>query len=215
MSIKSDYDEILNTFGKIGPLGKLFLIISLFFSVSSITSLADKIFEWKGFIQAALTAYRSYFVNPITSSASNIGLTYSPNEIHAAVLGSISISIGMRLMAAGQSVAFNIINEKYRSELKPNLLFYWIAGTLFPIGIWLWYGLSIRTPNILLATLSFLTYPIIIVITKIIIDKFIFQGGYLEKDSFSYLRSYYSYVLTVFLIVGIFGAINAGYTRTN
>lgn len=214
MSIKSDFDEILKSFGKVGPLSKLLMLLTIFLSVSSITSLADKIFEWKGFILNALTTYRDYFVNPITSLAYSIGLKYSPNEIHAAVLGSISISIGMRLLAAGQLVAFNKINEKYNSDVKPNLTFYWVAGILCPIGIWLWHGLSSREPNLSLSIFALLTYPLIIITTKIVMDKFFFKDGYLEKGRFSYLRSYYSYVTLVLIIVGILGAFNTGITRT-
>ena len=44
------------------------------------------------------------------------------------------------------------------------------------------------------------------------VDK-IPEDGYLEKENFSYFKSYYSYVITALLIVGILGAVNAGLTK--
>jgi hypothetical protein len=214
MGMLSDLNEFsLKKFKAFGPLGKLLMVIAYFIAVSAITTLADVVFQWKGFILQGVKFYVEFVVNPLILFSSYIGLKYDRNEIHAAVLGTISILIGMRLLADGQIAAYKIISARYKCEVKPNLVLYRAIGITFPIGIWLWYGLTEQSPNFLVLIPIVLLYPVFIVIPKIIMTKFD-KGAYFEKEEFSYFVTYYAYVAYVLLAVGVLGAINLGLTRS-
>ena len=65
MGFKSDYEEMTSSFEKMGGLGKLFIGVSFFITVSSVTSLSEVVFKWKGFILEALKSYQKYFVETL------------------------------------------------------------------------------------------------------------------------------------------------------
>jgi len=200
--------EFKEAFKKGGILTKILLILGFFFTVSSITSLSSVVIEWKGFILETLNFYHMYFVNPISSAASLFGLHYSKMEIHLATISSVCVTVGMRLLAAGQRIAFREINAKYNSNLSPSMTLYWVLGIGFPIGIWGWYGFSdpIIRPWVTLFVSVF--YPAFIVLPKLIMSKF----GWLiyENGHFSYIKGYYSYMAAIFLIIGVLAAVNSG-----
>lgn len=214
MGFKSDYDEMTSAFGKMGALGKLFIGVSFFITVSSITSLSDVVFQWKGFILEALTAYQKYFVEPLKAYGLQIGLNYQDYEIHSAVILSTVIVLGMRLLMLGQKVAFDEINKNYNSDLKPKLLFFKLNIIIFPLLLWLGYGFSDMVFNIFPHVILALIYPVILVAPKILMcwmsDS---NSGYLERYRFNYFKLYYSYMLAVFMVVGILAAINLGLTK--
>lgn len=188
--------------------------VSFFLTASSLASLSKVIISWKGFILEGLNTYQVYFVSPIVSVATSIGLEYEAFEIHAAVLLSISVTTGMRLLSMGQIVAFDEINQKYASNMKPNLMVYRFIGFLFPPAVWLGYGLSSKPVNLYFVISLFVFYPLLLVVPKLIMDKFSLESGYyIEKGKFNYFKSYYSYILTAVLIVCILGAINIGLRR--
>ena len=166
------------------------------------------IVEWKGFILEGLHFYQEYFVETIESLTSPIGLNYSQAEIHIATISSITVAIGMRILAIGQLVAFRVINEKYDSDLKPNLIFYWAMAVLYTLGIWGWYGVADPQLRPWLTALVTISYPVFIVAPMYLMDRFGEEA--LEKGRYSYFKSYYMYVLSLVLIVCILGAINLG-----
>lgn len=186
---------------------RIFLILGFFFSLSSLTSLSSTIVEWKGFILEGIEFYQLYFVEPIASSASNFGLSYSRSEIHAAIVSSICVTVGMRILAVGQQVAFRVINKKYNSNLKPNLTVFWGVAIAYSIGIWVWFGISESVIRPWFLALSIVFYPFFIVVPKIIWSK---SGGYFEKGEFSYFKSYFAYLSALLLIVCVLAAINTG-----
>jgi hypothetical protein len=208
MDLKKEIAEFRDSFRDGGVLTRTILILGFFFSLSSLTSLSSTIVEWKGFILEGIKFYQLYFVDPIASAASNFGLSYSQSEIHAATVSSICVTVGMRILAVGQQVAFRVINKKYNSDLKPSLAFYWGMAIAYPIGIWVWYGISdpvIRPWVLAIVTVS---YPVFIVVPKFIMSKF--DSEYFEKSDFSYFKSYYAYLGALLLIVCVLAAINTG-----
>ncbi|PMG51301.1 hypothetical protein [Vibrio splendidus] len=188
--------------------------ILFFIALSSITSLSDLIFHWKGFIADGLSLYQSYFVKPIQSIAENVGLSYSEPQIHSAIILSTTVGIGMKLLSDGQLEAFAKINEQYGSNLKPNLLYFKLVSFIFPLILWVSYGLSDVTiylvPHVLLA----LVYPFVLTGTKEVLVKLEkSDDGYREKSSFNYTRNYYCYLALIALFIGFLGAVNSGLTR--
>ena len=206
MNIHNEIEALRTYWKDSGPVGKVFLAIGFFFSVSSITSLSTEILNWKGFILDAITFYQTHFVDKISNFASLFGLSYSRDEIHAGVLISISAGVGMRLLAIGQIVAFRIINDRYNSEMKPNLGIYWILGIGIPIATWLLYGFFDPPVRLWLTVSVFILYPAFLVVPKL----FFGASGYLEKGQYNYFLSYYLYLAAIFFIVGVFAAINSG-----
>lgn len=211
MGLKGDFDELVSSYKNVSLPSRLFLIVSFFISVSSIASLADTIFKWKGFIADLLLFYREFVVEPIINTSSKVGFNFSNNEIHACLLLTITINIGMRLLAKGQIVAFDQINKKYSSNLKPDLRLFKFLAVVIPIASWFWYGLTDQDINLIYVWSITLAYPILLVGPKWLWTKFEKEeGAYMEKEHFSYFGKYYLYLSSIFLVVGVLGAINSG-----
>jgi len=208
MDLNKEITEFKESFKSGGALTKTFLVFGFILSVSSLTSLSSVVIGWKGFILEALNFYQLYFVSPISSCASIVGLHYSKAEIHVATISSICVTVGIRLIAEGQRIAFRKINAKYNSALVPNMTMYWVIAIVFPIGIWSWYGVSdpiIRTWVVVFVSVF---YPAFIVLPKLLMSKF----GWViyEKGHFSYVKSYYVYMAAIFAIIGSLAAVNSG-----
>ena len=208
MDISKEIEEFRKAFKEGGLLTRLFLLLGFLLSISSLTSLSSVIFEWKGFILEGIHFYQQYFVETVASLAIPIGLSYSQEEIHTATISSIIVAIGMRLLAIGQLVAFRVISEKYGSNIKPNLNFYWVMATLYPVGVWVWYGVSDPQLRPWLTVVVTICYPVFIVAPKFVLAKF--GNEPLEKGRYSYFKSYYMYILSLVLIVCALAAINLG-----
>ncbi|MFT6915616.1 MAG: hypothetical protein ACJAWL_001926 [Motiliproteus sp.] len=142
MDISKEVEGFRESFRDGGILTRTLLILDFLFTLSSLTSLSGIVVEWKGFILDGLNFYQSYFVSPVISVASIVGLEYSKTEIHVATISSICVTVGMRLLAIGQKAAYREINSRYDSELTPSMTFFWAMTIVIPTGIWLWYGIS-------------------------------------------------------------------------
>ena len=210
MGLKGDFEELTKSYKNVSNPSKIFLILSFFISVSSIASLADTIFKWKGFIADLLLFYRGFVVEPIINGASIFGFNYSSNEVHACMLLTITVTIGMRLLSMGQIIAFEQINKKYSSELKPNLRLFKFLGISVPVCAWLWYGLTNQEINLVVVWCITIGYPIFLVGPKLLLAKFDKKRGYIEQGHFNYFTQYYLYLGSILLVVGLFGAINSG-----
>ncbi len=190
MNLNKEIAEFKESFRSGGMLTKSLSMFGFVFAVSSITSLSSKVVEWKGFILDALQFYQNYFVNPLITGASSVNLHYSEAEVHVVTISSVCLAVGMRLLAIGQKAAFQEINSRYDSELKPNLNFYWVTAILVPVGLWLWYRLSNPPIRTWLVAFVALFYPVFIVVPKVIISKLGYEE--FEKNRFSYIKGYYT-----------------------
>ena len=65
MGLKADIEEVSRVWKSAPWRVKIFLGLALFLSTSSIASLSEAIFKWKGFALDALTFYRTYLVEPL------------------------------------------------------------------------------------------------------------------------------------------------------
>ena len=142
MNLDKEINEFYKSYEEGNLLTRILIVLAFFFSFSSLTSLSSKVVEWKGFILEGLKFYQSYFVDPVSNIAGFIGLGYTNLEIHVATVSSVCIALGMRIQILGQKVAFRNINNRYGSNVKPNLTVYWLIGVFTPIGIWVWYGIG-------------------------------------------------------------------------
>tara|TARA_R110000823_G_scaffold75923_2_gene173605 strand:- start:3495 stop:4157 length:663 start_codon:yes stop_codon:yes gene_type:complete len=64
--LKAELKHIKIKWGSLSLSAKILTGLSLLFSISSITSLSDVIFKWRGFIKDALDVYREYFSEPVS-----------------------------------------------------------------------------------------------------------------------------------------------------
>ncbi len=209
----SDYEEVVSVFNKVGPLQKVFLVFSFFMSISAIASLSETIFKWKGFILDAVAAYQNYLVLPLIHYAELGGLHYQEHEVHSAVILSTTVALGMRLLMLGQLFAFKKISEDRGSEIQPKLTYFKIMSILFPVGLWLAYGVTDSEIRLMPQVVMLLIYPVFLVGPKAILHMFGSENSYLEKGRFSYFKTYYAYLLAIAVVIGVLGAINSGLTR--
>ncbi|MEZ9473148.1 hypothetical protein AB4211_22815 [Vibrio lentus] len=216
INFDSDLNKVPVNSKGIGTFKKAFNGLLFFVALSSITSLSDYVFQWKGFIADGLSIYQKYFVGYIQSNAEHIGLTYSEQQIHSAVVLSTIVGIGMRLLCEGQLAAFAKINEQYGVELKPNLFLFKLVSFIFPLILWVSYGLTDANVYLLPHILLALFYPFILTGTKeamVKLDKN--DEGYREKSQFSYTKNYYGYLALIAMFICVLGAVNSGLTRVS
>ncbi|MGL5471573.1 MAG: hypothetical protein ACRDCT_25930, partial [Shewanella sp.] len=79
MNIRESFIEAVELYKKAGSLNRIFIMISFFLSVSSIASLSESIFKWKGFILDAVDFYQHYIAEIIIYYAGFVGLSYTQN----------------------------------------------------------------------------------------------------------------------------------------
>jgi hypothetical protein len=194
MDLNKEIAEFRSAFRDGGVLTRTFLILGFFFALSSLASLSSTIVEWKGFIREAINFYQLYLVGSISSVASKVGFSYSQAEINVSIISTVSITVGMRLLALGQKAAFREINARYGSELKPNLSMFWLISIVAPVGIWIWNGIFNPVIQPWVVAAVFVFYPAFLVGPKVILSKFKYE--YFEKNTFCYFKSYYAYIAT-------------------
>lgn len=86
MGLLGDIDEV-KLFWKTASLPtKIVLVVSTFLALSSITSLSEAIFKWKGFISDGLEFYYLYVSKPVRELLSFFGLIVTETKADYAIL---------------------------------------------------------------------------------------------------------------------------------
>lgn len=215
MGIKGDYIELVSSLKGDNILKKIISIMFFFGAVSSIASLSDHVFKWKGFILNGINGYHAYIVNPIISYGEILGFNYTENEIHNAVFLSIAVSLGMSLLANKQVIVFNEINKTYGGNTKPNLFLFHSIKVLFPVGVWISFGLTDSQPSTWLLILIVVFYPFCLAVPKILMGKLnLNKSEHKETNIIYYYKYYYLYFSLILFIVCILAAINSGISKT-
>ncbi len=65
MDLRKELRELSGLYESVGPINKLLLVISFFLSISSIASLSETVFKWKGFILDGIQFYQAFLASPI------------------------------------------------------------------------------------------------------------------------------------------------------
>jgi hypothetical protein len=208
LELDSEIQNLKKSFKEGGILTRMIICLSFFLSLSSLANLSEEIIKWKGFILGGLNLYKTVFVEFILHYSKYIGLAFTEKEIHVATISSICIATGMRVQVKAQKLAFQKISEKYGSEIKPNLLVFWLVGVLAPIGIWFWYGLGNPEIYVWWVVFTSIFLPVFMVVPKVILSKFS-DHVYYERGEFSYFKEYYIYVTALLLALCVLAAINS------
>jgi hypothetical protein len=91
MGILKEFEDFKDEWKNSSFLFKVLVGISFFMAISSIASLADTIFQWKGFILDGLKFYRKYISIPISYGLKYIGFNYDKEAIDIFILFSIVV----------------------------------------------------------------------------------------------------------------------------
>ena len=75
---------------------KLIHSLSLFFTLTSVTSLSEKVIAWKGFIKDGIDFYRNTLADPITSLLQKYNFNIDQAEFDWLVITGILLSMGAR-----------------------------------------------------------------------------------------------------------------------
>lgn len=87
MGLKADIDEVVDHWTHAPWRVKVFLAVALFISSSSLASLSESVFRWKGFLLEALAFYRVYVSDPASRFITDlVGRSLPSNYIDGAVL---------------------------------------------------------------------------------------------------------------------------------
>lgn len=119
---------------------KTILVVLLVGTTSSITSLADNIFKWRGFILDGVEYYRSVISNPILDNLAKLGISYPKEYIDIFILYSLLVSASFR-----HDVYKKKYNKKeFRKELISRLLFLIILFIISSLGytVFFWLGIA-------------------------------------------------------------------------
>ena len=112
MSIQSDIDEAKKLWNNSSLFTKILIGVSLFLTVSSVTSLADTIVSWRGFIADGLEFYRSWVIDPIHNGARRIGLSYTENEVDMIIVAAVYLTGIVRVTIRRWQVQGTSIGKK-------------------------------------------------------------------------------------------------------
>ncbi|MBT0571260.1 hypothetical protein KIK84_13075 [Curvibacter sp. CHRR-16] len=87
MGLKADFDEVTQHWDRSPWRVKVFLSVALFLATSSLASLSEVVFKWKGFVLDALVFYRSNLSQPVAELLTKVfAHTFPENFVDCAVL---------------------------------------------------------------------------------------------------------------------------------
>ncbi|MDE1516089.1 hypothetical protein PUN32_13955 [Vibrio sp. dsl-7] len=212
MNIRESFIEAVELYKKAGSLNRIFIMISFFLSVSSIASLSESIFKWKGFILDAVDFYQHYIAEIIIYYAGFVGLSYTQNQVHSAVILSIAVSLGMKMFILDQLKFAEVMRDKYNFEVKPKINLFRIQAVAYSVFVWLSFGLSEDNVTLISSIILLMSYPIFVSLIHWILVNFD-KNKTLSLSNVSYCKVYYVYLAAIFLMLGVLGAINSGISK--
>jgi hypothetical protein len=173
MGLRSDIEEVTQYWSRSPWRVKLFLLLALFLSTSSLASLSEAVFKWKGFILDALVFYRTHLSHPFSEFVSR--LSGHPVPAHfvdgAVLLGLFHATLIRALLLRRQSlprritdVAFFLLT--YSAMLyvmadqpdRPNETTVWV---LYPAFLLAAYVLTDGAERLL--AMSYMLVPVLVV----------------------------------------------------
>ncbi|HDY8072294.1 TPA: hypothetical protein RQK93_004596 [Vibrio vulnificus] len=212
LNIRESFIEAVELYKKAGSLNRIFIMISFFLSVSSIASLSESIFKWKGFILDAVDFYQHCIAEIIINYAGSVGLSYTQNQVHSAVILSIAVSLGMKMFILDQLKFAEVMRDKYNFEVTPKINFFRIQAVAYSVFVWLSFGLSEDHVTLTSSIILLMSYPIFLSLIHWILVHFD-KNKTLSLGNVSYCKAYYVYLAAIFFMLGVLGAINSGISK--
>ena len=196
MSLKDDIDDLGKVWSSSGSLFKVMAVISVFLSISSIASLSDRIFEWKGFVLDGVNFYRLYISVPASKMLASISIVLNQTKMDYLIV----VAISMSCFARG---GIMLGNDKLRQDETFQSNYHGIASVLASLYVVVLVAMRLN------AETWELKYHLLIVYigAPIILFFFIFDR------SLKNLYSYFFPVIWAIVVVLLLGAINVGLTK--
>lgn len=200
MGVKGDIEEASKLWKRSSLFTRLFVVVSVIVSSSSIASLSESIFKWKGFILEGLEFYKNYLVDPFRSYAHQIGLDFTVKDTHALVILSFAYS-GMIRWTLGMT--WRSMQVRIEIVLLISFMFFTTV-----------YGLPGQGEEILKLSLLLYISPLAIFTTNEIITRLLPVNSEYKKTAskmrLDALKAMYSWAILSAFLVLIFAAVNIG-----
>jgi len=130
MGLAGDINEAKKLWNESSPLFRVVIVISTFLAISSIASMSDVIFHWKGFISDGLQFYNSWAIEPLKKFALKFD--------HSIYERNLNFIIVIGLLNAGLIRVY--LNETYRERYLLIFFIIFNYGNMIKIHI---FGTSI------------------------------------------------------------------------
>lgn len=176
MGLKADIDEVTQHWRRSPWRVKVFLLVALFLSTSSLASLSEAVFKWKGFLLDALAFYRRNMSQPVSELATHLlARPLSPHFIDSAVLFGLFHGALIRALLLRQVTLATRITGIASLTLSYSGMLYLMANAASPpnqpkdFSIWIVYPAFLLTAYILtkgaerLLAMSYMLVPVILV----------------------------------------------------
>lgn len=202
MGLADDFNGLKVLWGNLSPIAKVFLGASFLVTALSIGSLADAIFEFKGFVVGAVTGYRAVVAPIIEWIEVYIRLEISQQ------LFDLVVSVTLVVVAQDRAL-FKEVTEGVEIDI-PILASFGLSAVVFYL---LFLGVVVFMASLtgyVVATVFFaISWPTVFIVRPFI--KRIFRRNF-SKDDVLDLRAG-MYILSIYLFVAVVAAISEGLAR--
>jgi len=186
MGLKSDLDEVTQHWSRAPWRVKIFLAIALFLSTSSLASLSEAVFRWKGFVLDALGFYRQWVAEPIVALLQRVVERNVPNSfVDNAVL------LGLFMAAVARVLLFRRASRtKHAADIV-------VCIAVYAVMLYLFAGEANPKPG---GNTVWILYPL-----------YVFMA-YVSTNGAERILAL-AYVLAPALLVGLLAAISSGLAK--
>jgi len=189
MKWKKELDELKEDWKKYSLLTKIISSILFFISLSSITSLSDKIFKWKGFISDGMLFYRDYVKYPINESLRYFGFNVNRDSIDLLII--ISTICGAHI----RYFKYLEVSEVWKDSSQTIKMF----GVIWIGSVWV-----LLNPK----------YNQFIYFGVFILSFLLVYTTIIERKAPKNLLVLYLPIILCLLVILLLGAINSGLSKT-
>lgn len=196
MGLADDFNGLKALWGNLSPIAKVFLGASFLLTALSIGSLADAVFEFKGFVVGALAGYRAV-VAPIIDKL----------EISQQVF---DLVVAVTLLAAAQDRArYRELTENVEIDIRIITTFILFAVVFYLLFLGVVVFVASFTGYVVATVFFAITWPTVMIVRPFI--KRIFRPNF-SKDDVLDLRAG-MYILSIYVFVAVVAAISEGLAR--
>lgn len=185
----SEFKKLRSIWSQSSLPARAILIVSTFFTVTSVTSLSDAVFQWKGFILDGLTFYRDCFIGTIREVAIYFGIALTADAVDVVILSAIWFIAIVRT---------NVVAGKIDNALFLTLIYF----ALIVSQVHVLNGVTANRYSWILLLGIFVMY---------MLYPRALPKRLTPKQSFAY----YLPMIASILVILILGAINSGLHRTS
>lgn len=204
MSIFSDFNDLKEEWKTQSIVVKTIAILSFFFTISSLSSLSETIFQWKGFILDGIEFYHKYISSPIREVFRFIGIRLSKSTIDVLIsfnLFAIPI-IRYFLKSLRKDEEAKSFGEKAALGSISLILFFYLIVIVLILFL---------TSDKVITSLPWITnyYTILYLIFGVVL---ITLELFNKRNKSVFLRIYTPVILGIFVIL-VLAAVNSGLIR--